>query len=569
MSRWSHVGGVLAGSLLVVVSTAAGCGGNSGGSQFNTGPMAMGMFGGDDDGGGALGGGSTGGGTPYGGTVGAMCPTGAQCDVTCSGTTTTTISGTVHDPAGKNPLYGISVYVPGGPLQPLPAGVPTGSDACSCAALFKSGAVVSTTTDVNGKFTLQNAPVGSNIPLVIQVGKWRHVTSVNTTSCQDTAMTGTSVDLNGTVAAGSQDSMPDIAVSTGDADTLECLMKRIGLADTEYVAGPATGGHVHVFSGGQPGGGGGGGGGVGGAETNPMAGAPESDTNLWDSVDHLMAYDILLLSCEGGETYKANPGNLEQYLNAGGRAFASHYHYAWFSNNLSSNQGYAAPADWGANLAAWTPSGGTNAGPEDGTIVQTLNVGGGTFAKGQALDQWLGVVNALGHDGAPAGELGIFAPRYNAKVSATNTPSQPWITDSVAGGGGGGTGGGGCFGRRCDAGTGGGGGTTTDWTMYFSFDTPVDATATTDGGTPNYCGRAVFSDLHVSGCNGMGSCGDQVPYASANDSPNNMGGMAPPQGCTAGDLSPQEEVLEFMLFDLSSCVVSDRVVPPTMVPIVN
>jgi hypothetical protein len=458
----------------------------------------------------------------------------------------------VHDPAGKNPLYGISVFVPGGPLQPFPAGVATGTDACSCAALYKSGAVVSTTTDVNGKFTLQNVPVGTNIPLVVQVGKWRHVTSVTTTSCQDTPVPDANVALNGTVAAGTMDSIPDIAVSTGNADTLECLMKRIGLPDTEYVAGTATGGHVHIYSGGQPGGGTTTGGSIGKLELNVMQGAPASDMALWDSTAHLMAYDILLLSCEGGETYDAKPANLEAYLNAGGRAFASHFHYAWFSNNLSSMQGYAAPADWGANLATWTPGGGMNNGPDDGIIVQTLNVGGGPFVKGQMLDQWLGIVGALGQ-GVPAGDLSIYSPRYNAVVGPANVPSQPWITDTMGGTTGGGT----CRYRCPDAGTTTGGGT--QQTMYFSFDTPVSLAAPTDGGSPAYCGRAVFSDLHVAG--------NPPPAASGSDSGNKMGGMAPPQGCTAGDLSPQEKALEFMLFDLSSCVISDQVAPPTMVPV--
>jgi hypothetical protein len=92
--------------------------------------------------------------------------------------------------------------------------------------------------------------------------------------------------------------------------------------------------------------------------------------------------------------------------------------------------------------------------------------------------------------------------------------------------------------------------------MYFSFDTPVNATG-------NYCGRAVFSDLHVSG---------DPNAASAMDLPNALNGaqtmpsstaMPPPGGCAAGALSPQEMVLEFMLFDLSSCVIADSMPPPT------
>jgi hypothetical protein len=532
MSRWSTLGTVVGGGILLVVGSTPGCGsGND--SQFNGTGDDGGMFGSTSSGGssgftgssGASSGGGEGGtGTnPYGMTAGAVCPQGAMCNVACSGgATTTTISGTVHDPSGKNPLYGISVYVPGGPLQPLPQGVPMGKDACSCGALFKSGAITSTTTDVQGHFSLANAPVGANIPLVIQVGKWRHVVSVTTTSCTDNPQSDVSMTLNGTVAPGSQDNMPDIAVSTGHADTLECLMKRIGLPDSEYVAGTATGGHVHVFSGGQPGGGGGG----GNPEVNPMPNAPESDTNLWDSAAHLLAFDILLLSCEGGETYNANPQVLESYLNAGGRAFASHFHYAWFNT---------APPDWGNNLATWAKGGGTAQGPDNGVIVQTLNVGGGPFVKGQMLDQWLGVVAALGTDGVPAGDLAIFAPRYNAVVGPANKPSQPWITDMRNG---------------------------TNQTMYFSFDTPVNAAANA------YCGRAVFSDLHVSGCS-MSGATCNIPYVSAMDSANFMGGQAPPGGCIAGGLSPQEKVLEFMLFDLSSCVISDMVPPPTKIPVVN
>ena len=80
--------------------------------------------------------------------------------------------------------------------------------------------------------------------------------------------------------------------------------------------------------------------------------------------------------------------------------------------------------------------------------------------------------------------------------------------------------------------------------MYFSFDTPVDAPAAADGGAPQYCGRAVFSDLHVDG------------------DPMTLDFPPPPVGCDPGDLSPQEKALEFMVFDLSSCVIPDTIAPP-------
>src|SRR5579864_7490286 len=130
-----------------------------------------------------------------------------------------------------------------------------------------------------------------------------------------------------------------------------------------------------------------------------MAGAPPSHTDLWASQAQLMNYDILLLSCEGGETYNANPQALEAYLNAGGRAFGSHFHYSWFAGtNLpgGSKQAYSPPADWGNNLATWTAGSNGMGNQANGKIVQTLNGSTAKFPKGVTFFQWLGLNNALG-----------------------------------------------------------------------------------------------------------------------------------------------------------------------------
>jgi hypothetical protein len=477
------------------------------------------------NGGGAGGGsGGTGGGTTgTGGGSNVPCPTGLTCNVSCSGGATTSITGKVYDPAGKNPLYNAAVFVPGGALAPLPKGVPTGASACSCQALYSSGTVVATATAEDGSFTLSNAPVGSSVPLVIQIGKWRRLFHVNVTACQDNAQPDKSLAFPSTVTAGdTDDNIPDIAVSTGSADTLECLMRRIGLPVSEYVAGSGGTGHVHVFKGGGTNAGSG----VGKPENPTMTGAPVSYQNLWDSMDHLMTYDILLLSCEGGETYKADPGVLEGYLNAGGRVFSSHFHYAWFSGPIDTTQMYTAPMDWGTNLANWTGGGGMDNGPIGGIIQTTLNGSSNPFPKGVAIKAWLGNVGALGQDGVPSDELSIYQPRYNTVVTTSQTVSQPWITSDNTG----------------MAGS----------TMYFSFGTPVNTPGQPDGGAPLYCGRAVFSDLHVGG----------------NPSTNDNASQAPPQGCDNVDLSPQEKALEFMLFDLSSCVTADSANPVT-IPIIQ
>jgi hypothetical protein len=438
------------------------------------------------------------------GTTGTACVN-LQCKVQqCAGGAHTTISGTIKDPAGKNPLYNIVAYIPNAAIQPLPSG----ASCASCSSLFSGSPMAVALSDNNGHFSIKDAPVDTNVDVVVQVGKWRthHVVST-VNACVDNPVGD--IKLPSKMVAGDPIiNLPDIAISTGQADTLECLLTRIGVDHAEYVAGNSRTGKVHVFKGGDvagntPG--------AGAPSAQQLSGSPESRSALWNSQAQLMAHDIVLLSCEGGETFDAKPANLESYLNNGGRVFASHYHYAWFTGAIDSNpaQTYTAPGPWGNNLANWQS--GSNAGPADPTLgdVNTTLPNGQPFYKGQALSAWLGNTRAL-----QGGKLPINTPRENALVTASNAPSTPWINNDPDGA-----------------------------TLYFSFDTPIGALAPTDGGA-QFCGRGVFSGLHVG--------------AASGDYANNQ---PPPSGCNTGDLSPQEKALEFMLFDLSSCVVSDSVNP--------
>jgi hypothetical protein len=455
--------------------------------------------------------------------TGPLCPPGLTCDVACDGGGTTTISGVVYDPAGKRPLYNAQVYVPAQPLEPLARGVLTGADACLCTAFYKTPMVTSTSTGIDGTFRLDNVPAGQDVPLVLQAGKWRRSLRVNVGACQDNPQPDRSLTLPGTVSASSEDNMPDIAVSTGSAEMLECLLTGIGISPGEYVAGSATTGHVHIFAGGLAGDAGTDSG-AGTAESPPFPGAPPSDTALWADWRQLMPYDLTMLSCEGGETYDANPVALEQYLNAGGRVLASHFHYAWFAGPLVSHQSYVAPPDWGSNLAAWTGGGGEGAHGEVGGVVDTTLNGTANampFPRGIALQEWLTLHGDLADGGAeagvPAGEVPIEQPRFNAFVGPTNTPSQPRITaDSVSG----------------DAGA----------AMVMTFDTPVMLAPPTSYPVL-YCGRAIYTGFHAGG-----------------DTPSSH--SPAPGGCPSGELSPQEEALEFLLFDYAGCIVVGGPGPP-------
>ncbi len=497
----------------------------------------------------------------------AGCDAGLKCNLTeCDGGATTVLKGQVFDPAGNDPLYNVVVYVP----NSTPTAFTHGPTCDACSSLYTGDPIVSTTTDTDGNFTLTGVPVpltGANagqVPVVIQVGKWRRqliwpsVTACGTNTATPTSTVGKLLRLPGaqsasgtTLAVGTTvDDLPEIAISTGAADSMECLFQRIGFANSEYVPGWNSGtGHLHVFQGTpEP---------TSAKSRNPATtsgtAAPSSPGTggLWDSDGDIDNYDIVVLSCEGEETVKANPTVLQDFTTKGGRAFASHFHYSWFSGPLDSTETYTAPAAWGTNLATWTGNsnpidikiGGNWDNQLNANIVESLADGG------TPLKTWLGNVNALGTGGV-TGELFIQQPRFNAQVTSANTPSQSWIVpdnaayqyeyDNVP--------------HRTAL--------PANSTQYFAFDTPVGGL---DGGSSSYCGRIVYSDLHVGS-----AANDYSSFTATSSQPHVPGDCAQTGGGGVPTLSPQEKALEYMLLDLSSCVGSDTNLPtppPTCTPL--
>ncbi len=401
------------------------------------------------------------------GGTGGPC-TGLACQVvSCPGGGTTTLSGTVFAPTKVNPdpLYNAIVYVPNSAVAPFPSGI-----SCDkCGALTSGSPITSTLTGPDGKFTLKGVPVGANIPLVIQIGRWRRqVTIQNVPQCTDTPVPA---ELTRMPRNKSEGDIPQFAFSTGDADALECVLRKIGVDDAEFTL-PSGNGRVHLF------------------EENgaTMPGIPKAST-LWGDVNTLSKYDIVVLDCEGGQNDKppAAQQNMIAYAGKGGRVFASHFSYVWLYND--------APF---SGTAMWAPQGSRPNNPLTGVIDTS-------FPKGKAFEQWLGIVKALS---AP-GQINIFVPRNDAVAAVA--PSQRWIYS-----------------------------TQPATLQHYTFNTPV--------GVPDdkQCGRVVFSDFHVTGSGGMSS------------------GHTFPAECDNGPLSPQEKVIEFMLFDLSSCVQKDT--DPPMPP---
>ncbi len=422
--------------------------------------------------------------------------TNLQCQVhSCpGGVAGAQVTGQVFDPAGRDPLYNVVVYIPnspGGKLDPIPLGVNSAS--CSCDALFSGEPLAVALTDAEGNFTLTGAPDGADIPLVVQIGKWRkEITLPPVAPCATTS--AGKITLPKSFSDGAYASLPNIAVSTGMADALECLLTRIGV-DESLFTGSKSGPGVHIFQG----------------TGNAVAGGSlASSAALWDDLPDLLGYDIVMLSCEGDPTYGVDAttaGYMASYVSQGGRVFAEHYHYAFF---VDPSSGSAYPPF--ANVANWLNiDGGTDFYTQDisGIIEPTL-AGGRPFPEGAALKAWLGAVGALSIDGE------IVVPEGNAMHDATVTAGNlatAWVQTDPS--------------------------VSPASTQYFSWDMPFDA-AKNDAGVPQYCGRAVFSNMHVAG--------------SANDYPGGSGTV--PAGCDSrAALWPDEKAIEFILFDLSSCLV--------------
>jgi hypothetical protein len=434
---------------------------------------------------------------PPAGTLGPQAKppcTGLECQqVECDGGATTSVSGIVNAPNGTLPLYNAIVFVPNAPLDPLADGA-----SCDRCGSVSGKPLVATLTGTDGKFVLKNVPVGKDIPLVVQVGKWRRelkLPSVN--KCVDNPITD--AGLTRLPKNSAEGHIPRIAVTTGRCDQLACLLPKLGLDASEYSLPTGTG-RLHLYRGAAD-----------NSNTNPStmvpAPAPAStpdSTTLYSDPKTLAKYDMVMMSCECGEHKEtksdAARANLYDFTQAGGRVFASHYHYVWAQTGAL------------AGTAQWLGGSSSNASSAPPYQVDQ------TFPKGKAFAQWLVGVGAA----ATLGEIPISQPRED--VGSVIAPTQRWV-----------------YGKR--------------WVVpgviadpiipesakYLNVNTPI--------GKPvdQQCGKFVFADMHLYG-------GDiQDPATALPDDKF-------PTSCSP-TLTPEEKALAFLFFDLSACIQDDTKPP--------
>ena len=400
----------------------------------------------------------------------------------------TTLLGKVFDPSGGRPIYNAVVYVPNAPLAPMA----TGASCDRCDASHSGAPLRITTTDASGHFELNNVPEGDNIPLVVQLGKWRRtVTIANVPRCADTTI---NVNLPRNRTEGD---IPRIALATGAADALPCLLRKIGIDESEFgLAGSDA--RIHLYRGG----------GYDDSGTPRLASAgfaagtafPDAES-LWNDPKSLAKYDAVFLACEGADNddavHKSAAAKqaLYDYAKAGGRVLATHHHHTFFS-------GSPDPAPKG--VAQWSDRPGPAAGDPRTSSVDTDVAS--SFPKATALTFWLTQQKVL-----TSGKLPVVDARHD--VDGVNTGALAWIQAANP-----------SF-------------PTAPAVQHVTFGAPINAP------DAQVCGRVAFTNLHVG----------SLPEGALQDDATKPF----PASCQTKTLTAQQKALEFLLFDLVSCAQPD------------
>lgn len=493
-------------------------------------------------------------------------------------------------------------------LPAVSKGLPEDGESCDrCDEQDYGPVLVGAVTDATGAFELSEyLPVDTEFLLVVKAGKFRRATTFTIPSsgaCKTTNLPTTLPDnptrLPRHVNDGLAVNIPAIAVSTGAIDAMECVFHKMGL-DAEMFGPPGSDRPVHLYHGAnnsdRPAGGAwpiddqdpacaaceacGDGTGAnaqncraancgGSAQTAkadflrencPARGCracaaaddsttrtarcggssstarntyldnncrPYLDTRLLESTSTLETYDMLVMDCQGqsydfgGQRRTSHGARVREYVNRGGRMFASHLAHTWLYDNGNAAYSEANPWQTGlASVATWEPT--FSSVPNSGTGQVTLPqywTAESEWTEEQVSPRIEAFAEWMIHEGitteADDHTFALIEPRSqclepgeHTEVFVDGVNSDNAVANRV---------------------------------QQFSFNTPYGAPEEAA------CGRVAYSGFHVAGESGGGN----TPFANE----------LFPEHCD-GDLSDQEKVLLYMLFDLGACVGSDPPAPP-------
>jgi hypothetical protein len=180
--------------------------------------------------------------------------------------------------------------------------------------------------------------VGVDFLLVMKVGKFRRAVTQQlpaTAACQTTSLPSALAENPTRLPRSSSDGLavniPRIADSTGQIDAMECVLEKLGIDHAEF-GNAGSEARVQLYR--------------GGATATAQSGArldadTTYDADLYGALDRLQSYDMVVADCEGqawdgsnGFTQRdASGANVREYLNRGGRLFASHLSFSWLYQN--------------------------------------------------------------------------------------------------------------------------------------------------------------------------------------------------------------------------------------------
>ena len=449
----------------------------------------------------------------------------------CAGGDATTLTGTVTAPNGDLPIPNAVVYVPNVPLDDLPPIEPA-TECIQCEDEELGDPLVGTITEYDGTFELRHVPAGVDFPLVIKIGQWRRVVNISPKdACQTHALDNDTIRLpRSQQEQNEHDNIPQTAISTGAVDAIECVLHKLGVETSEFTRHNQDG-RIHIYRA------------NGGVADQQLANACDDvecdgcflgacwgcgcdsnkctdrdpgscgsssggamlqenlSSNLYGDQATLDSYDMVVMDCEANDhSASRSTGDLERirnYVNGGGRLFASHYAYDW----LHETDELRETAIWG---------GGEDFNNDSLAFVDD------TFPGGSVFWDWLQLVDADHGTTGPGGEpqIAIEDPRTYV-VDVNDGLATRWVYTEA----------------------GAPGHVNRNSIQQYTFDTPVFADES------EQCGQVAYSAFHVTG---VGT----------------SGGPAFPDYCSGGDLTPQEKVLAYMLFDLAACVSEDGEPPP-------
>src|SRR4029079_19680236 len=125
-------------------------------------------------------------------------------------------------------------------------------------------------------------PAGRGIPLVVELGSWRYETTIDVQPCVDNPLPLAPARLP---RKQSERIIALTAIATGNVDALECILRKMGIDDSEFT-NPSGPGRIHFYR-------------SNGAAIDTTT-PPQADlTGGTSGVGSWNRYDQILFPCEG------------------------------------------------------------------------------------------------------------------------------------------------------------------------------------------------------------------------------------------------------------------------------